>query len=81
MNLQYLQDKDGNTTSVLVPIEEWNSIINKIDELQEENLDEFEIPEWHKKILDERLEDYRKNPNNNMNFEETLLKIRKKYSL
>lgn len=40
MNLQYLQDKDGNTTSVLVPIEEWNSIISRIDDLQTDTSEE-----------------------------------------
>lgn len=46
-----------------------------------EDNQEIEIPETHKGIVAERLEDYRNNPNNNLNFDELLKDIRKKYSL
>ncbi|QOW09464.1 hypothetical protein Q73A0000_03330 [Kaistella flava (ex Peng et al. 2021)] len=46
-----------------------------------EDNQEVEIPEAHKAIVAERLEDYRKNPNNNLNFDELLKDIRKKYNL
>ncbi|KIA90362.1 hypothetical protein [Kaistella jeonii] len=42
---------------------------------------EIQIPEAHKAIVAERLEDYRKNPNTNFNFDELLKDIRKKYNL
>lgn len=41
---------------------------------------DIEIPEWHNKIVEERLADYRKNPDNNMNFDNLLKDLRKKYS-
>ena len=81
MNLQYIHDTHGNATGVFIPIEEWQSLKEKYNGLQEEELQSFDIPDWHKKILDERLEDYRKNPNSNMDFNKTLNDIRKKYSL
>lgn len=40
--------------------------------------DEIEIPEWHKAIVAERLEDYRKNPQTNLNFDVTIKNIREK---
>ena len=46
-----------------------------------EDNQEVEISEAHKAIVAERLEDYRKNPNNNLNFDELLKDIRKKYNL
>ena len=46
-----------------------------------EDNQEIEIPEAHKAIVAERLEDYKKNPNNNLNFDELLKGIRTKYNL
>lgn len=46
-----------------------------------EDNQEIEIPEAHEAIVAERLEDYRNNPNNNLNFDELLKDIRKKYNL
>jgi len=42
---------------------------------------EIKITEWHKTIVAERLEDYRKNPQNNLNFDVMLKNIRQKYNL
>ncbi|MBF8456336.1 hypothetical protein IV494_03995 [Kaistella sp. G5-32] len=41
----------------------------------------IQIPEAHKAIVAERLEDYRKNPHTNLNFDELLKDIREKYNL
>ena len=38
--------------------------------------DEIKIPEWHKAIVAERLEDYQKNPQTNLNFDVTIKNIR-----
>ena len=81
MNLQYINDSQGNPTGVFIPIEEWQSLKQKYNGLQEDELQNFEIPDWHKIILDERLEDHRKNPQNEQNFDMMLKGIRKKYSL
>ena len=40
--------------------------------------DEIEIPEWHKAIVAERLEDYQKNPETNLNFDVMIKNIREK---
>ena len=81
MVLQYIHDTKGNTTGVFIPIEEWQSLKEKYDGLHEEEMQNFEIPEWHKKILDERLEDYRKNPENVKSFDDLLKSKREKYKL
>jgi hypothetical protein len=49
MNLQYLQDNNGNTTAVVVPIEEWNKFTEKYNDLEE-------LPQWKKNIIDQRLD-------------------------
>ena len=81
MELQYLHDTEGNKTGVFIPIEEWYSLKEKYIDLHDEELQNFEIPEWHKKILDERLEDYHKNPQNAKNFDDLLKSKREKYKL
>ena len=81
MNLQYIHDNHGNATGVFIPIEEWQSLKKKYDDLQQEELKSLDIPEWHKKILDERLEDYRKNPDNSVDFEVTMKSVREKFGL
>lgn len=37
----------------------------------------YEIPDWHKKIVEERLEDYERDPNNVISWEELKSKIEK----
>lgn len=81
MNLQYIHDTQGNATGVFIPIEEWQSLKKKYDGLQQEELKSPDIPEWHKKTLDERIEDYRKNPENSMDFEVTMKSVREKLGL
>ena len=54
----------------------------KIAESAENTINqENEIPEWHKAIVAERLEDYQKNPQTNQNFDTLLKDIRAKYNL
>jgi len=55
MPLQYIQDLTGNTTAVIVPIEEWNKITERYSGLEE-------LPPWQKDIIDHRLELYKKHP-------------------
>lgn len=48
MNLQYLQDNNGNTTAVVIPIAEWNKFTEKYNDLEE-------LPQWQKNVIDQRL--------------------------
>lgn len=53
MNLQYILDGKGETTGVFIPIQEWLSLKEKFSDIDIEDTD---IPEWHKDELDRRLE-------------------------
>ncbi len=55
MNLQYLQDNNGNTTAVVVPIEEWNKFTEKYHDLED-------LPQWQKNIIDQRLDFVKNHP-------------------
>jgi hypothetical protein len=68
MNLQYISDKSGNKTAVIIPISDWN-LLTKQYKIKE-NINSNEIPEWHKKIIDERLKNYLENPMDIIDFEE-----------
>ncbi|MBX2905314.1 MAG: hypothetical protein KF744_04700 [Taibaiella sp.] len=52
MSLQYISDRSGQPTAVIIPIEEWNGIRDKYPDVDKI---EGELPEWQKKIIDARL--------------------------
>ena len=54
---------------VFIPINEWNNLKSKYKGIEQEELD---IPEWHIKLVQQRLEDYRKNPGSAMDFDSVL---------
>lgn len=74
MNLQYISDSNGQTTGVFIPINDWIKLKNKYKGIEQE---EFDIPQWHKDIVSERLEDYRKNPDSAMDFDSAMDDIEK----
>ena len=79
MTLQFIHDTRGNTTGVFIPIDECQSLKEKYTELQvEEAQNNIELTDWQKDIIDHRLEDYYKNPNDVMDFDTTIASIRKK---
>ncbi len=77
MTLQYIQDKEGKTTGVIIPIKEWQSLKEKYSELQEEVEPSTELMSWQKNILDERISEYFDDPENVGDFERTLDDIEK----
>lgn len=64
MNLQYIADNKGKTTGVYIPINDWKYLKNKYKEIEQEERETFEVPEWHKKIVLEALKEYQENPGN-----------------
>jgi hypothetical protein len=74
MNLQYISDSTGQTTGVFIPINEWNNLKSKYKGIEQEDLD---VPEWHIKLVQQRLEDYRKNPDSALDFDSALSDIEK----
>lgn len=77
MSLQYIQDKEGNTTGVIIPIKEWQALKAKYSELQEEVEPSTDLTSWQKKILDKRLSEYFDNPENVGDFDKMLDEIEK----
>lgn len=69
MNLQYISDSKGQTTGVFIPINEWNNLKNKHKGLEEEDVT---IPHWHKKVVRERIDDYRKDPGSALDFDSAM---------
>jgi hypothetical protein len=65
MNLQYISDSKGQTTGVFIPINEWNDLKNKYKDIEQEDLG---IPDWHKDIVNHRLDEYKKNPGSAKDF-------------
>ena len=79
MTLQFIHDNRGNTTGVFILIEEWQDLKGKYTDLQkEESQNTTELASWEKDILDERLDDYYKNPNDVVDFDTTISNIRKR---
>jgi phosphorylcholine metabolism protein LicD len=74
MNLQYISDSKGQTTGVFIPINEWNDLKSKYKEIEGEEID---IPEWHKDLVRQRLDDYKKNPGSALDFDTALDDIEK----
>ncbi len=74
MNLQYISDSKGQTTGVFIPINEWNDLKSKYKGIEREDID---IPEWHKDLVRQRLNDYKKNPDAAMDFDAAMDDIEK----
>ena len=68
MNIQYISDANGVPTGVFIPIEDWKALKEKHADIE----DEMEIPDWHKAIVNERMEEYRKNPGIAQDFYEAM---------
>jgi hypothetical protein len=78
MNLQFIHDTKGNTTGVFIPIEEWQGLKSKYSDLQnEEILIGLELNSWQKDIIDARLKEYYKNPEDVVDFDTSINTIRK----
>jgi hypothetical protein len=74
MNIQYISDSKGQTTGVFIPINEWNDLKNKYKDIEHE---EISVPGWHKELVLKRLEDYKNNPGNALDFDEAMDDIEK----
>ena len=72
MNLQYITDNEGKTTGVFIPIAEWNVLKSQYNNIEEPN-----VPEWQVKEVQKRMDKYRKNPDQTMDFNTALDDIEK----
>lgn len=74
MNLQYISDSKGQTAGVFIPINEWNNLKSKYKDIEQEDVD---IPEWHKNLVRQRLDGYKKNPDSALDFDSAMDEIEK----
>ena len=74
MNLQYISDNTGKTTGVFIPISEWNELKSKYKGIEQEQID---IPAWQKEEVRKRLEDYRNEPGQALDFDTAMDDIEK----
>lgn len=78
MSIQFIHDKQGNTTGVYISIEEWQTLKTKYSDLQKEEAESLNsISNWQKDLIDIRLSDYYNNPTEVSSFDQTLDQIEK----
>ena len=69
MGIQYISDSEGKTAGVFIPVSEWEKLKEKYEGLEE--MAEA-MPEWHKRVLRERLAVYKANPDTAIPFDEAM---------
>lgn len=74
MNLQFISDSTGKTTGVFIPIKEWNALKSKYKGIDQEEVD---IPEWQIQEVQKRIEDYKENPEQALDFDAAMDDIEK----
>lgn len=72
MNLQYISDNTGKTTGVFIPISEWNELKNKYKDIEQ-----IDIPNWQIEEVRKRLDGYKNNPEQALNFDTAIDDIEK----
>lgn len=70
MNVQYISDGTGQTTGVFIPIDDWEELKKKYGEIEKDESSLFDIPEWQKAIIRQRLMDYKENPDNILDWDD-----------
>lgn len=65
-----------NKESLFIELMKSLSFVKAID-----NMESMDIPEWHKAIIDQRLENYKKNPESYRDWEDVQKEINQKYGL
>ena len=75
MKLQYISDNKGITTGVYIPITEWNALKNKYVGIEQDETDN--IPQWHKDVVLSRIENYKNDPKQVMDFDSAMNDIEK----
>lgn len=75
MKTQLIQDHNGKPTGVFITYRDWELIKKNFPNIEDI---EDDIPQWHKDIIDQRLDDYYINPDDVVDFETTIANIRKR---
>jgi hypothetical protein len=72
MNLQYITDNQGSPTGVFIPISDWNLLLKKYKNLE---TDFNDIPNWHKELVNKRIEENENNSVEPLDFYKAIEKI------
>lgn len=67
MNVQYISDNEGKTTGVFIPISEWNELKSRY-----KDIDRIDIPLWQKEEVLKRIESFKSNPEQALDFDNTM---------
>jgi len=78
MKIKYIKDQKGKTTDVVLSLKDWESIKTSFPDIEEIT---DNIPNWHKEILDQRLENIQRYPENVVTWDSVQEEIKKKYGL
>ena len=74
--VQYIKDFQGNDVWAVLPIEEYRFLR---DRAYSEEIDD--IPEEHKRILDQRIEKYKNHPEDVISYEELKRSIKSEFGI
>jgi len=75
MSLQFISDSKGETTGVFIPINEWNELKTKFKGIEDANL--TPVPDWHIDIVRNRMDEYKKHPEQVLDFDAAMDDIEK----
>ena len=79
MNLHYISDNKGKITGVFIHIRDWTYLKNKYSKIEQEDTFEYKVPERHKKILSQRLNNYPNNSENVLDWDNVQKEIEGEY--
>ena len=65
---QYTYDTNGDPIGVFIPINDWNSITEKYADIED-------VPEWEKKLINDRLDFIKKHPDQLVPIEEFIAEL------
>lgn len=75
MRLQILQDSQGKSTGVFIPMEDWTIIKTIYPDI---DVVEIDLPKWEKDLIDERLDAIAKYPERLKSGENLLAELNRK---
>jgi hypothetical protein len=74
--LQYIADSNGKTTGVFIPYNDWEKLLKKYKGIENDIL---VVPDWHKKIVKERIKKYETSPEKMLDWEDVSKRLDEKY--
>ncbi|MEA1887086.1 MAG: hypothetical protein U9N72_07745 [Bacteroidota bacterium] len=79
LKLQYIEDKLGKKVAVILPVDDYKNMLKRLEELEDTIKDmseEFDIPEAHQKLVNERFKKARKDPDRLLDWDKAKEKLK-----